>query len=234
MSWLFSQALVEGYSAASSLAGAPSARLNATPTQPAFLWRDKTTDAWSRFPSGMTCELLTDDRGEGLLTSYLAGFHARISPQPDEGQESTANEVDCSAKWPASLARYDPSSRSWKTRQCLLAGGLEEYSETWPSWGMTVDGECWERTPLALDISATAFGLPPLWPTPITNPQKNSDNAGGSGGRKWAKQNGTHVKYSVIHPNFYESLMGWPINWTNLKPLATDRFQQWLRSHGKF
>ncbi len=36
-----------------------------------------------------------------------------------------------------------------------------------------------------------------------------------------------------LNPDWVEWLMGWPIGWTDLKPLATDKFQQWLDSHGK-
>jgi hypothetical protein len=36
------------------------------------------------------------------------------------------------------------------------------------------------------------------------------------------------------HPDFAELTMGWIIGWTDLKPLATDKFQQWLHSHGEF
>lgn len=35
-----------------------------------------------------------------------------------------------------------------------------------------------------------------------------------------------------LNPNWVEWLMGWPIGWTALEPLATDRFQQWLDAHG--
>ena len=34
------------------------------------------------------------------------------------------------------------------------------------------------------------------------------------------------------HP-LREWMMGWPIGWTELRPLATDRCQQWLLSHGQ-
>jgi hypothetical protein len=77
MSWLFSQALVAEYSEASCSGGTPSVPSNTTPTPQAFLSRDKTTDAWSRFPSGLTCEPLTDDSGEELLKSFRAGFLAK-------------------------------------------------------------------------------------------------------------------------------------------------------------
>lgn len=35
-----------------------------------------------------------------------------------------------------------------------------------------------------------------------------------------------------LNPPWVEWLMGWPIEWTALKPLETDKFQQWLHSHG--
>jgi DNA (cytosine-5)-methyltransferase 1 len=35
-----------------------------------------------------------------------------------------------------------------------------------------------------------------------------------------------------LNPRFVEWLMGWPIGWTDLEPLATDRFQLWLEKHG--
>lgn len=36
-----------------------------------------------------------------------------------------------------------------------------------------------------------------------------------------------------LNPDWVEWLMGWPIEWTDLKPLAMGRFQQWLSLHGK-
>ena len=37
-----------------------------------------------------------------------------------------------------------------------------------------------------------------------------------------------------LNPEFVEWLMGWPHGWTDLKPLAMDKFQEWLRQHGNF
>jgi hypothetical protein len=34
-------------------------------------------------------------------------------------------------------------------------------------------------------------------------------------------------------PELPEWVMGWPVGWTALESLETDRFQQWLLSHGK-
>jgi len=37
-----------------------------------------------------------------------------------------------------------------------------------------------------------------------------------------------------MNPEWIEWWMGWPAGWTELRPLATDRFRQWSRSHGNF
>ena len=37
-----------------------------------------------------------------------------------------------------------------------------------------------------------------------------------------------------LNPTWVEWLMGWPLGWTALKPLGTDKFPQWLHSHGGF
>lgn len=34
-----------------------------------------------------------------------------------------------------------------------------------------------------------------------------------------------------LNPDWCEWLMGWPIGWTALKPLGTDRFQEWQQAH---
>ncbi len=36
----------------------------------------------------------------------------------------------------------------------------------------------------------------------------------------------------LLNPDWVEWLMGWPIGFSALEPLAMDRFQQWQRSHG--
>ena len=34
-----------------------------------------------------------------------------------------------------------------------------------------------------------------------------------------------------LNPEWVEWLMGWPIGWTELKPLAMDKFREWQRQH---
>ena len=75
------------------------------------------------------------------------------------------------------------------------------------------------------------------WPTPTVNDSKNStlppsqithDNIPGQMLRQG------EVAGGQLNSDWVEWLMGWPIGWTDLKPLAMDRFHQWLLSHGKF
>jgi hypothetical protein len=44
----------------------------------------------------------------------------------------------------------------------------------------------------------------------------------------------TTISGPAYCPELPEWVMGWPIGWTELKPLETDKFQQWLLLHGKY
>jgi hypothetical protein len=162
MSWLFSRVLVEEYSGESSLGGEPFAQLNVMPTQQPFLLNDKTTAFSTHSQFGLTCRPLTVHYGVTLLTLYLVDFPARTSAQPGEVPVSKVSDPACGWKWPASSVKYSPSSRSWKTRQCSLLGGLEEFSETWPRWGSMLDGECSALPTPARRTNESASGS---WPT---------------------------------------------------------------------
>jgi hypothetical protein len=78
-----------------------------------------------------------------------------------------------------------------------------------------------------------------LWPTP------NASDAD-----KWSHQSlaerqakGQQVRLNTavapeggrggsLNPTWVEWLMGWPLGWTDLKPLETDKSQRWPHSHG--
>jgi len=365
MSWLFSQVLVEEYLGDISSDGEPSVQSSGSHTQQAYCAPDKMT-AFSRLSRfGMTYKPLTESRGEELLTLYLAAFHAKTSPQLEREKELTENGQECGEKWHASFTKYDPDSSSWKTHQCSLLGDLDEFSETWPRWGLMRDGECWEQQTLAHRTNETESGLPdgetffhtpntsgldggsnsrkalkkrqmlptptasmmpcegtvrimrkqwldgeftleeasaiagrdirksqgkvPMWPTPATKGYGHaSEGMVGNlikkieqgvitkeeaeamlslpkleNHRTWKKnfptpcqrdykgktisgervtKSGKTQKYGdtlpnvaggKLNPTWVEWLMGWPLGWTDLKPLETDKFQKWLDGHGK-
>ena len=168
MSWLFSQALVEEYSAASYLVGEQSAPLSGSHTQQAYCAPDKTTvfSRLSRF--GMTFKPFLADRGEDLLTLYLEDFHAKTLASQEMVMDLMENDQECGEKWHGLLARYDPDSHSWRTVQCSLLEDLNESLQTLPQWGMTVGGELYLLPMLVQSINENESGLS-LVPTPTSS-----------------------------------------------------------------
>ena len=233
MSWLYSQALVEEYLGENFLDGEQSAPLNGKHTQQAYCAPDKMTEFSRLSQFGMTFKPLTEDRGEELLTLYREGFHAKTSQPLEKGQELMESEAECGEKWHASFVKFDPSSSLWRTHQCSLLGDLEEFLETWPQWGLMRDGECWEQQTLEQAIRGTESGLLEKWPTPNAwDGKRGPRSAENLATKKHQISLVTAVKHSEttdhqiggqLNPTWVEWLMGWPLEWTDLKPLATDK-----------
>ena len=261
MSWLYSQALVEEYLEANSLDGEQSALSSGNHTQQAYCAPDKMTvfSRLSRF--GMTFKPLTDILGKELLTWYLEDFHAKTSAQQEKVTDLTESDQECGVTWRGWLAKYDPDSCSWKTPQCSLLGEEPESLATLPRWGMTVDGLLWEQPMLEPITRGTESGLwaspnardwkdsgasqgnrksPNLgtmvhWPTPRT-----AGMCGGTGSWELLNKNTTKEEArqmgagngGKLNPTWVEWLMGWPLGWTDLKPLETDKSHCVQQQHG--
>ena len=278
MSWLFSQALVEEYSEAICSDGEQSVPLSGNNTPQAFCAPDKMMgfSRLSRF--GMTFKPLTDNRGEELLTLYLAAFPVLTLAQQEKAQELMEKPVECGEKWRGSFTKYDPSSSSWKTHQCSLLGDLDEFSETWPQWGLMRNGECWEqqtlvqttkeivsglwRTPTVSMVNADRAIDPEygqrkllkgqtitladqvkdqrMWPTPVTRDYKDTGTQE-SMTRALNKRDSPGLSLIVgaatggkLNPTWVEWLMGWPLGWTDLKPLEMDKSLCAQQQHGNY
>jgi len=262
MSWLFSRALVEASSAAISSDGGLYVPSSATPTPPPFSPLGKTTRRSHPFPSGMTCEPLTDDCGEAVLTFCLAASPVRTSPAPAREQASPVSAPVCGPKWRGSSVRWDRASCSWRTHPSSSAEGSESFSGTWPRWGTMRNGVCSELLTPVRPTSASGSGS---WPTPracsamaaITPesawaPGRFPNLETVVGRRMWptpmahdgkdcgsspsqAGRNSPTLPVAAggkLNPTWVEWLMGWPIGWTDLQPLETVKFQQWRASHG--
>jgi hypothetical protein len=232
MSWLFSQALVAEYLEDNSLDGEQCAPLNVMPTPRPFWRNDKTMDVLNRSPFGLTWKPLTESRGKELLTWFRAGFPARTLVQQAKEQESKANDQAYGQSLHASLAKYDPDSCSWKTHQYSLLGDLIEFSGTWPRWGLMRDGGI---LPQEMKVPLLQ-GADYLLPAPTKSIGKRGWGFSKTGKPRYSKQrqeNALLFGYKP-HPNVLEWSMGWPITWTLLEPLATDKFQQWLQQHGDY
>lgn len=276
MSWLFSQALVAEYSAATCLDGEPSAQLSVMPTQHKFWRNDKTMEPSQLSRFGLTCAVLTEDHGAALLTWFLADSHVRTYQLPGMVTVSTVLAQVSGEKWRESSARYDLITSTWKTHLCLWDEDLPWSSVTLPKWGMTRSGALFQHPTAERPISGNVAGL---WPT-ITvhgnhNQPSSSKNAGwglSSAVKQWPTPTATlatkggrvtpcasaskgsspaslirksgksrvndRIDHAVmasdggqLNPEWVEWLMGWPIGWTELKPLAMDKFREWQQQH---
>lgn len=230
MSWLFSQALAGEYSADTSLAGEQFAQLNVMPTQHKFSRNDKTMESSEPSRFGLTCAVLTESHGRELLTSFLEDFRARTSARPVVEQESMVTNQAYGKKWHESSMRYDLNTYSWKTHPSLLEEGLPWSSVTLPKLGLIASGVVFQQKNLVRLISETVCG----WPGEMFAAPQARDYRPGSLDRWNDPRRSRNLNDQVgglLNPRWEEWLMGWPIGWTKLKPLAMDRFLEWQQQH---
>ena len=234
--------------------------------------------------------------------SYRAGFHAKTSLRQAEERELTESDQECGEKWRGSFTKYNQDSHSWKTHQCSLLGDLDEFSGTWPQWGLMRDGECWEQQTLERTIREIGFGLSPNGVDSF-HTHNTTGLDGGSNSRRalrkkmeklptpqasdhitkktsasWKAKGGVNFSLSnpdiqamwptprscsamaatltdkgdrfpnletvvarmdkttvggKLNPMWVEWLMGWPLGWTDLKRLETDKFHFAQQQHGE-
>lgn len=198
------------------------------------------TESFRASQSGTMCEPSTAGRGTESLTLCAVASRAKTSAVPEKAQDSMENEADCGPKCEGSSARYHPNTSSWKTRQCSLFGGLVEFSENWPRWGMMRNGELWEHVTPVRHTNGKESGY---LPTPKASDFKVDVNDSGEYARRtlaagfqdalpfWIKRKWSGVR-GVTNLDFVDWLMGWPIGWSALESLATDKFRLWCESYG--
>ena len=157
---------------------------------------------------GPTCEH-GPNQTQSVLTLSVEGSPAKTFPLRVQGQVLMGHAPACGQNSTVSFASYDRESQSWRTRQGCLIEGLTEFSETWPQAGTMRNGACYRR---ALWVPHTHGPGCFSWPTPRAS---SRDNCGGSHARAKAKREGKYIGRN-INPEFQESLMGFPIGWTEL------------------
>jgi len=255
--------------------------------------------------SGATSAPLTDETGEGELMLSAEDSPAKTSVQREREQAWPVKDPVYGVRWPASSAKYDRATSSWKIHPCLFPEDSMSCSVTLPRWGMTVGGELSELTRPAHLISGTGSGSWPtaraadykgatspsectrrrvengqanlpeaiqessrvMWQTPVADDAVNRKTGkfnsrgepklsaqvklwptprtkgmcGGSGSWEKLKQ-ATSIEEArkmgaghggQLNPTWVEWLMGWPLGWTDLKPLAMDKCHNVLHSHGE-
>ena len=260
MSWLFSRVLVENCLQATCSVGEQSAQLNTNNIPLAYLHNDKTTNSFRPFRYGITLEPLTETLGAGLLTWFREGFLAKTLAQQEQTaatkeRDLTEASQDCGASLPESLAKLNQNGSWLKTPITCEPKVLDEFSKIWPASGMMLRGECYPLKTVEPITNENECGLLPT-PTTMGNqlapsmmkhagcrnlqnflkqlPTPTAHNAKEGGYPAEGTRNTPTQGWEVggkIPPILTEWMMGWPIGWTDLKPLEMDKFQSWQQQH---
>jgi hypothetical protein len=231
MSWHLSLAMIDALESSHSSpapAGASSrpgcsggeqfARLRSTriAERSSFDGRRRVTS--NRSPSGTTSELSTADSGVARWTSSLADSLVKDSLTQHTGVQLPKIY---GRRCEGSSTKLDRPIYSQKTSK---RNQLQRLQETSPPWAILVPPLCfprrtWVRTTFGDDIGYLHT------PTCMANFAAQSM-------QKWPSCRNFVRVFGKPTPLNYEWLMGWPIGWTALEPLATDRFRRWLEQHG--
>lgn len=200
------------------------------PSQP-FAWYDRDTACWRTFQGS----LLADTLEPFLATWPKAGM-------------TLAGEFYPLPKWERRIEEI--GSGLWPSPKALDRYGIETSPQNHAKYGS--------------GMTLTQAARRSMWPTPKSTPsgpdfaRMNRDGSGGDdlaravartmlptpNARDWRsgkgrKENGhtpqlPEVIGGQLNPPWVEWLMGWPLGWTDLKPLAMGRFRQWSQQLGRF
>ena len=182
--------------------------------------KDKETAACQSSQSGTTSEHSTADRGADSWMSSVEDFLASRTPQPVEDNKKIAISLLSFAELLRKSARRLYFQKTSSPSQC---GNLREhYIEP-----VTIPES---RKPLRKTWVLTTFGKDTGYlHTPTTKNNLNSPCMV----RKWKSCRLFGAVFGKVTPTNQEWMMGWPIGWTGLERVETDKFRQWLSSHGR-
>jgi len=225
-------------------------------------WRTVCAVEWEAYPASVLCARQNDgllppfpiwddvQTFDGkpwreIVDVVSGGFPCQDLSAAGGGLAVTENEVDYGKRWGGLLAKLDLDTSLWRTPQCSLIMDSTECLQTFPNWGLMRDGVLWEQTMLAHPIKGNDFGW---WPTPVASDymtgQTNGITYTGKRFVRTSHKTGTEfgakltsayrlMTGSHLPANFSEWMMGWPQDWTELKPVGTDKFQKWQQLRGE-
>jgi len=160
-----------------------------------------------------------DDIG-AWLTSLRGDFHAKHFPRPPmESSQQPTYGLGCLRPF-QQLSLVSSSQRMSTKKQ------LERLHRTYIFW-VTIPGrlrlkrQTWAQITFGHDIGYVH--------TPTTKANYSSRSM-----QKWKSCRLFKKIFGKPCPINQEYLIGWPTGWTDLRPLATDRFHKWLRLHGRY
>jgi DNA (cytosine-5)-methyltransferase 1 len=128
-----------------------------------------------------------------------------------------------------------PMARDWKDMSCSSQIYRQDQVKMWPTpcatdhKGSGKTGTLRDRLDYAAERGATKSNT-------YATPQARDFRSGSTD--RWDNPERTRNLNDQIggqlNPTWVEWLMGWPLGWTDLKPLETDKFRQWQLQHGKY
>jgi len=217
MSWLFSRALVGGYLQAPCSDSAQFAQLNTTKEPDGFLCQGKTMEACALSRYGMTFAPLMEPPGGALLTWYRVAFP--VKPIALRLRAKTMQMISgrkCGGSWQMSLPgtylpKTSPSGRLTPPPMTLSRWVTKRAAYPLPrqTWVQTTYGKGigFLHTP----TTQGNYCAPSMMKHPSCRHYKQVFGSNSPQAQTW--------------------LMGWPEDWTELKPLETGKFQQWRQRH---
>jgi len=172
-----------------------------------------------------------DDHGVVSPMSLQQDSHVSHSVSSENEWEKEMNEI-CGRLPHEFLARYDHDMHCWRMSQAsLLADTLVLFSGIWPRSASMLDGKCIRHFPPERAIPGNGYSS---LPTPLASDWRIG--AKNTHKKKRLKPNGKKcqlrdlVDGGKLNPEWIEWLMGWPIGWSGLEQLGTDKFRRWLHT----
>ena len=123
--------------------------LNGTDTQQERLSSEqKTAGSLGCMCITETCNCSIHPSGKDEWIASMLDSLAKIFQSPAMAKALKESEADSGKRLKGSLAKFNPKNSTWKTVQQSLLEDSTLFLETWPSWGMTLDGVCYLRPEL--------------------------------------------------------------------------------------
>ena len=184
---------------------------------------------WGMMRSGVLWERitpppLTSETEYGSSESWATPTTMdKLPPKSAAALHKEATQARPGRSKPANLRDQVSNSHMWPTPKA------HEPGMTAKTTGRGVEKSTHLTTQVALAEGMIDRKTGRLWPTPTAQDAKNN------GSPSQMVRNTKPLNAEVggqLNPTWVEWLMGWPLGWTDCGASATDKFRQWLNSHG--
>lgn len=179
------------------------------------------------FPIWSQIESFDGKPWRGIVDVVSGGFPCQDISVAGKGAGITGDRSGLWSEMARIIGEVRPRFAFIENSPALVNRGLDRVLADLAEMGFDAEWGCLDRTTSAPITAASGVGL---WPTPCHGSNKWGGTFQEVGGSQ-NKLRGTPIGKLYVNPDFWESLMGWPIGWTGIAPLATDKTQEWLQQH---